>query len=83
MLTPWFWFWSWYNPEECNLALCGLNDDTVAGEWDLASMVMTIWKLFYIPLEGDLAHHKDSVGNAETITTGSPSHECWGRNSSQ
>ncbi|OCB74439.1 pirin family protein [Flavobacterium crassostreae] len=66
-----FSFGSWFHPDRVQFgALRVLNDDTIAGGMGFGTHPHNNMEIVTIPLEGDLAH-KDSMGNAQTIPTGS------------
>lgn len=65
-----FSFASYYNPERVHFgALRVLNDDIIDGEKGFGTHPHDNMEIITIPLTGELSH-KDSMGNASTITNG-------------
>jgi redox-sensitive bicupin YhaK (pirin superfamily) len=65
-----FSFAGYYNPERVHFgALRVLNDDIVDGEKGFGTHPHDNMEIITIPLTGELSH-KDSMGNASTITNG-------------
>lgn len=65
-----FSFASWYNPDKIHFGVLRvLNDDLVAGKMGFNTHPHDNMEIITIPLKGELSH-KDSMGNASTITAG-------------
>lgn len=65
-----FSFASWYNPEKIHFGVLRvLNDDLIAGQMGFNTHPHDNMEIITIPLKGELSH-KDSMGNASTITAG-------------
>ena len=65
-----FSFASWYNPDKIHFGVLRvLHDDLVAGKMGFNTHPHDNMEIITIPLKGELSH-KDSMGNASTITAG-------------
>ena len=65
-----FSFATWYNPDKIHFGVLRvLNDDLVAGKMGFNTHPHDNMEIITIPLKGELSH-KDSMGNASTITAG-------------